>query len=115
MHPTMKSLFRLLRRLHSGRQSAADPVFKETTADTDTLRVWIITDVEEVCYAYQIGNFNKQWYQSRPTATPLGSPSQYIQDGARNVITFYHPIKIVTSQYRCYKRASECCSSWKMQ
>ena len=40
---------------------------------------------------------------------------RYIQDGARNVIPFCHPIKIVTSQYRCYKRASECCSSWKMR
>ena len=37
-----------------------------------------------------------------------------IQGGTRNVIPFYHPIKIVTSQYRCCKRASECCSSWKM-
>ena len=35
--------------------------------------------------------------------------------GARNVIPFYHLIRIVTSQYRCYKRASECCSSWKMR
>ena len=38
-----------------------------------------------------------------------------IQSGARNVIPFYHPIKIVTSQYRCCKRATECCSSWKMR
>ena len=38
-----------------------------------------------------------------------------IQSGTRNVIPFYHPIKIVTSQYRCCKRASECCSSWKMR
>ena len=38
-----------------------------------------------------------------------------IQCGIRNVIPFYHPIKIVTSQYRCCKRANECCSSWKMQ
>ena len=38
-----------------------------------------------------------------------------IQGGERNVIPFYHPIKIVTSQYRCCKRASECCSSWKMR
>ena len=38
-----------------------------------------------------------------------------IQNGARNVIPFYHPIKIETSQYRCCKRASECCSSWKMR
>ena len=37
------------------------------------------------------------------------------QGGARNVIPFYHPIKIVTSQYRCCKRGSECCSSWKMR
>ena len=37
----------------------------------------------------------------------------YIQGGARNVIPFYHPIKIVTSQYPCSKRASECCSSRK--
>ena len=29
--------------------------------------------------------------------------------------TFYHPIKIVTSQYRYWKRASECCSLWKMR
>ena len=34
---------------------------------------------------------------------------------ARNVVPFYHPIKIVTSQYRCCKRASKCCSSWKMR
>jgi hypothetical protein len=39
----------------------------------------------------------------------------YIQRGARNAIPFYNPIKIVTSQYRCCKRASECCSSWKMR
>ena len=32
------------------------------------------------------------------------------QGGARYVIPFYHPIKIVTLQYRCYKRANECCS-----
>ena len=38
-----------------------------------------------------------------------------IQSGPRNVIPFYHPIKTVTSQYRCCKRASECCSSWKMR
>ena len=38
-----------------------------------------------------------------------------IQSAARNVIPFNHPIKIVTSQYRCCKRASECCSSWKMR
>ena len=38
-----------------------------------------------------------------------------IQGGARNVIPFYHPIKIVTSLYRCCKRASECCISWKMR
>ena len=36
-----------------------------------------------------------------------------IQGGARNVVPFYHPIKIVTSQYRCCKRASEFCNSWK--
>ena len=35
----------------------------------------------------------------------------YIQSGARNVIPFYHPIKIVTSWYRCCKRATEGCSS----
>ena len=29
--------------------------------------------------------------------------------------TFYHPIKIVTTQYRCCKRASQCCSSWKIR
>ena len=28
---------------------------------------------------------------------------------------FIITIKIVTSQYRCCKRASECCSSWKMR
>ena len=39
--------------------------------------------------------------------------SRNIQSGARNAIPFYHPIKIVTSQYRYCKRASECCSSWK--
>ena len=38
-----------------------------------------------------------------------------VQGGARNVVPLYHPIKIVTSQYRCCKRASECCSSWKMR
>ena len=38
-----------------------------------------------------------------------------IQSGTRNVIPFYHPIKIVTSQYRRCKRASESCSSWKMR
>ena len=38
-----------------------------------------------------------------------------IQGGARNVIPFYHQIKIITSQYRYCKRASECCSSWKMR
>ena len=43
------------------------------------------------------------------------STSHNIQGGARNVIPFYHPIKIVTSEYRCCKRASECCSSWKMR
>ena len=37
------------------------------------------------------------------------------QGGSRKVIPFYHPIKIVTSQYRRCKRASECCSSWKMR
>ena len=37
-----------------------------------------------------------------------------LQGAARNVILFYHPIKIVTSQYRCRKRASECCISWKI-
>ena len=37
------------------------------------------------------------------------------QGGVRNVIPFYHPIKIVASQYRCCKRASEFCSSWKMR
>ena len=41
--------------------------------------------------------------------------SVIVQGGARNVIPFYHPIQIVTSQYRCCKRASECCSSWKMR
>ena len=50
------------------------------------------------------------------------NPDQWIstvlystQGGGRNVVPFYHPIKIVTSQYRCCKRASECCSSWKMR
>ena len=48
-----------------------------------------------------------------------GSKNMYvlnieIQGDAQNVTPFYHPIKIVTSQYRCCKRASECCSSWKM-
>ena len=38
-----------------------------------------------------------------------------ILGGARNVMPFYHPIKIVTSQYRCCKRASEFYSSWKMR
>ena len=38
-----------------------------------------------------------------------------IQGGARNVIPFYYPIRIVTSKYRCCKRASECCSSRKMR
>ena len=38
-----------------------------------------------------------------------------LQSGARNVIPFYHPTKTVTSQYRSCKRASECCSSWKMR
>ena len=38
-----------------------------------------------------------------------------IQSGARKVIPFYHPIKIVTSQYRCCKRARECCGSWQMR
>ena len=38
-----------------------------------------------------------------------------IQGGTRNVVPFYHPINIVTSQYRRCKRASECCSSWKMR
>ena len=38
-----------------------------------------------------------------------------LQCSATNVIPFYHPIKTVTSQYRCCKRASECCSSWKMR
>ena len=38
-----------------------------------------------------------------------------LQGDARNVIPFYHPIKTVTSQYRCCKRASECCSSWEMR
>ena len=38
-----------------------------------------------------------------------------IQGGTRNVIPFYHSIKIVTSQYRCCKRTSEYCSSWKMR
>jgi hypothetical protein len=79
MYPTTKSFVSLLRQLHSGRHSATDFLFKETTADTDTLLVWIITAVEELHYAYQIGNFDKQWYQSSPTATLLGLPSQYIQ------------------------------------
>ena len=39
----------------------------------------------------------------------------YTQGGTRNVIPFYHPIKIVTSRYRCCERASECCSSCKTQ
>ena len=39
----------------------------------------------------------------------------HLQSDARNVIPFYRPIKIVTSQYRCYKRASECCCSRKMR
>ena len=38
-----------------------------------------------------------------------------LQGDARNVIPFYHPIKTVTSQYRCYKCVSECCSSLKMR
>ena len=38
-----------------------------------------------------------------------------IKGVAGNVIPFYHPINIVTSQFRCCKRASECCSSWKMR
>ena len=38
-----------------------------------------------------------------------------IQGGTWNVIPFHHHIKIVTPQYRCCKRASECCSSWKMR
>ena len=38
-----------------------------------------------------------------------------VQVGARNVIPFYHPIRIVTSQYRCCKRANECCILWKMR
>ena len=38
-----------------------------------------------------------------------------VQGGTQNAIPFYHPIKIVISQYRCCKRASECCSSWKMR
>ena len=38
-----------------------------------------------------------------------------IQGGTRNVIPFYHPIRIVPSQYRCCKLASECCSSCKMR
>ena len=41
--------------------------------------------------------------------------NENIQSGTRNVVPFYHPIKIVTSQYRCCKRASECCSSCKMR
>ena len=43
----------------------------------------------------------------------VNSPN--LQGGARNVIPFYQHIKIVTSQYRCCKRASECCSSWEMR
>ena len=39
----------------------------------------------------------------------------HIQAGARNVVPFYHPIKIVASQYRYCKHAGECCSSWKMR
>ena len=38
-----------------------------------------------------------------------------IQGGARDVIPFYHTIKIETSKYRCCKRASEYCSSWKLR
>ena len=45
----------------------------------------------------------------------IKTPYFNIQSGSRNVIPFYHPIKIVTSQYRCCKRASECYSSWKMR
>ena len=50
-----------------------------------------------------------------PHGTYMDHHTDNIQDGARNVIPFYHPIKIVTSQYRCFKRASECCGSWKMR
>ena len=38
-----------------------------------------------------------------------------LQGGTRNIIPFHHPTKFVTSHYRCYKRASECCSSCKMR
>ena len=41
--------------------------------------------------------------------------AQKTRGGARNVIPFYNPIKIATSQYRCCKRAIECCSSRKMR
>ena len=45
------------------------------------------------------------------TPVPCSSITQGV---ARNVIPFYLPIKIETSQYRCCNRASECCT-WGVQ
>ena len=49
------------------------------------------------------------------TRTVMAPSVTILQGAARNVIPFYLPIKIVTSQYRGCKRASECCSSWKIR
>ena len=51
----------------------------------------------------------------KQASLPSKTSQDLIEGGTQNVIPFCHPNKIVTTKHRCCKRASECCSSWKMQ